>query len=140
MFKDPNKKVTPIKEISKKEKIIKKTEEVEQLEQIVEDSIIEMEKICIEEPLSEVGKLEIKNCLLDIKNLIIELKKQDYDSSIDVLRETHFIKKWISKYTIGVLGLCFLTGMFVGGVVMENKATLSKFIPSFFNVAKILKG
>jgi len=60
------------------------------------------------------NKCEYRQELLDVKSILIEMKKQDYDTSIEILKETHYIKKNIAQHNKLTYGLMFLAGTAFG--------------------------
>jgi len=88
-----------------------KIEELENSDVVNYDFIEETLK---EEVIPLENECEVKNILVDIKEKIVDLRKQDHDSSIDILRETHYIKKNMALHNKTTYTLMFISGVAFG--------------------------
>ena len=123
-------------------------EDFKELEQILDESIKEVEikntkplKELLDQlpyPKKEEYKLnkedvhEIKNFLIHLKDINIEAKNNSYKSMIEILRETHFIKKSQSANNKTTYGLMFLAGA-AFGMADAKWMPFAKVIYDFFS-------
>jgi len=119
-----NKEITSLEDITESDII--DLVETETIEEIIDD---EIEKVKEQEAIQEIQKendkdeefkltkedaYEIKKFLVNIKNLQIEYKNTLYKNMIEILKETHFIKKSQSANNKTTYGLMFMAGVAFG--------------------------
>jgi hypothetical protein len=96
------------------------TEDAEtELTNVVETAISELNETDITDRKIELKKnltadCQVKEQILDIKNTLVDLKKQDHDSGIEILKETHFIRKNLGQHNKFTYGVVLVTGVLLG--------------------------
>lgn len=87
----------------------------EELNTIIDDAIDEVQNQTNEGFIvSKEDAYEIRKYLVDVKNLQIEAKNTLYNNLIEILKETHFIKKSQSNNNKTTYGLMFAAGVAFG--------------------------
>jgi hypothetical protein len=97
----------------------------DQLQQLAEEAATEAVNSTDER---EDKECQVKKVLLEIKDIQIDHKKQHYDTSIEIIKETHYIKKSLDKRNTFVMGIVFVCGMVVGASLWENKEDVAMYL------------
>ena len=96
----------------------------QELDEIVEEAIADAKSVS----MPDDKECQLKKILLEIKDIQIDHKKQHYDTSIEIIKENHYIKKLLDKRNNLVMSIVFICGLVIGAVLWENKETVALYL------------
>lgn len=126
---------SPIKkeDIERFDLLEEQAQDNEELSNIIDGAIKETEKETKEDfKLSKEDVHEIKSFLVHLKDINIETKNNSYKSMIEILKETHYIKKSQSSNNKTTYALMFASGV-AFGMADSKWMPFAKVIYDFFS-------